>query len=101
MPQVAIDNGRFLLYSSIINGDKAMASITASLLKLIIADQLEEKIIPNDYHHRTAEAKLEQLVQNKEITVLTGIRRCGKSVLLHTIRQKLKQTARGWCCDLN
>ena len=61
------------------------------LLKKIIADQQEEEVIPSDYHHRTAEKALEALIKNKEITVITGIRRCGKSVLMNRIRMKAER----------
>lgn len=69
-----------------------MTSITHNLLKLIISDQREERVIPTDYIKRESEAKLQQLSQNKEIIVLTGLRRCGKSVLLHYIRSQYKQS---------
>jgi predicted AAA+ superfamily ATPase len=62
--------------------------ITRDLIKLIIADQREERTIPKSYIKRTAESKLLELSLDKEITVLTGLRRSGKSVLLHYIRQK-------------
>lgn len=68
-----------------------MASITANLLKLIIADQKKEEILPTTYFHRRIEEKLASFVTNKEIIVLTGIRRCGKSVLLHHIRNKAEE----------
>ena len=68
-----------------------MASISAELLKEIIADQREEKILPEKYYHRTSEAKLESLAKNKEIIVFTGMRRSGKSVLMHYLRQKAQE----------
>lgn len=61
--------------------------ITHDLLKLIIADQKEEQF-SNDYIERTAESKVLELSSNKEVLVLTGLRRVGKSVLLHHIRQQ-------------
>ncbi len=67
---------------------EAMTNIDTNLLKQIIADQKEEHAIPDDYLSRTQEAKLDQLTTLKEIVVLTGVRRCGKSVLLHRARQK-------------
>jgi len=60
--------------------------ITPELLKLIIADNQSEEM-PLQYVERSAESKLKQLSINKEIIVLTGIRRCGKSVLLQQMRQ--------------
>lgn len=62
--------------------------ITPALLKLIIADQTEEHNLPVDYIPRTIEFKLAEVSHNKEIIVLTGLRRSGKSVLLHHIRQQ-------------
>jgi uncharacterized protein len=67
-----------------------VTSISTSLLKQIIADQQNEHVIPSDYHQRSIEKKLNQLTKNNEIIVLTGIRRCGKSVLLHRFRAKSK-----------
>jgi len=57
-----------------------MAGISSQLLKKIIADQQEDELIPQDYHYRSSEKKLKKLMDNKEITVITGVRRCGKSV---------------------
>lgn len=62
--------------------------ITSDLLKLIIADQREEHTTPKHYIKRTLEPKLLELALNKEITVLTGLRRSGKSVLLHYVRHQ-------------
>jgi predicted AAA+ superfamily ATPase len=62
--------------------------ITSDLLKLIIADQREEHTTPKHYIKRTLEPKLLELSLNKEITVLTGLRRSGKSVLLHYVRNQ-------------
>lgn len=58
------------------------------LLKLIIADQQEEQTASLPYFQRTSEQKLKELALNKEIIVLTGVRRCGKSVLLQQIRRQ-------------
>lgn len=63
-------------------------STTPALLKLIIADQTEEHSLPADYIPRAAEFKLAEAFHSKEIIVLTGLRRSGKSVLLHHIRQQ-------------
>src|SRR3990167_722026 len=69
-----------------------MAHIDPNLLKVIITDQLEEQIIPEGYINRTQEDKLRQLAKLKEIVVLTGVRRCGKSVLLHRIRKQMDES---------
>lgn len=66
--------------------------ITGDLLKRIIADQREELAIPKHYIKRVLEAKLLELSDNKEITVLTGLRRAGKSVLLHFVRNKAAES---------
>jgi len=63
-------------------------AISPDLLKRIILDQREDEHWPqNAYIHRTAEKDLERLSKNKEIIVLSGIRRCGKSVLLEHVRR--------------
>ncbi|MES2211545.1 MAG: ATP-binding protein [Pseudomonadota bacterium] len=62
-------------------------AISPDLLKRIILDQREYLRWPNMYMHRTVEKKLHRLSQNKEIIVLSGIRRCGKSVLLEHVRR--------------
>lgn len=62
--------------------------ITTTLLKTMILDQLDEMQIPPNYHQRTSEKKLLDFATNKEIVVITGVRRCGKSVLLHHCRQQ-------------
>lgn len=60
--------------------------MTPELLKRLIADQKEDESNPSQYVHRTMEAQLNALAVNTEIIVLTGVRRCGKSVLLQQIR---------------
>lgn len=61
--------------------------MTHELLKRLILDQREELHLPEHYVERSAEKKLSLLTNNKEIIVLTGIRRCGKSVLMQHLRQ--------------
>ncbi len=62
-------------------------SVPANLIKRIISDQLNEYIVPDIYIERECQAKLISLASNPEIIVLTGIRRCGKSVLMNQLRQ--------------
>src|SRR5579862_1564750 len=62
-------------------------AISPDLLKRIILDQREDLRWPKLYIQRTVEKKLDRFSQNKEIIVLSGIRRCGKSVLLEHIRR--------------
>ncbi len=62
-------------------------AISQDLLKRVILDQHENLYWPPSYIKRTAEKQLNKLSQNQEIIVLTGIRRCGKSVLLEHARR--------------
>ena len=61
--------------------------ISADLLKRIILDQREDLRFPKSYIERTVQNSLNRLSKNKEIIVLSGIRRCGKSVLLEHVRR--------------
>lgn len=65
-------------------------TISQDLLKRIILDQHEHNDWPDPYIPRTAEVKLNRLTQNKEIIVLSGVRRCGKSILLEYARKSQK-----------
>ncbi len=64
--------------------------VSVDLLKRIILDQRDDLRWPKVYIHRIVEQKLHRLSKNKEIIVLSGIRRCGKSVLLEHIRKIAK-----------
>jgi predicted AAA+ superfamily ATPase len=66
---------------------EGLMTISPDLLKRIILDQREDPRWPKLYIHRTLEKKLDRLSQNQEIIVLSGIRRCGKSVLLEHVRR--------------
>ncbi|OGT66447.1 MAG: ATP-binding protein [Gammaproteobacteria bacterium RIFCSPHIGHO2_12_FULL_45_9] len=59
--------------------------ITADLLKRIIADQQEE-VTPTPYITRTVEGRLSHFADTPSILVLKGMRRSGKSALLHHVR---------------
>lgn len=61
-------------------------------LKRLILDQCDDLTLSGHYLARTAEQKLNALSMNKEIIVLTGIRRCGKSVLLQQLRQTSQES---------
>lgn len=63
-----------------------MTNFPAYQLRVIVLDQAKDKLVPPDYHHRTAEKPLNGFVASKEITVITGVRRCGKSVLMQHVR---------------
>lgn len=65
--------------------------LTPELLSVIMNDQREERDLPEGYIRRTVETQLATLSKNKEIVMLTGIRRCGKSVLMQKIRQRNEQ----------
>ncbi len=68
-----------------------MGTISNQQIRQIIADQQKEQVLPKHYYPRHAQSKLLDLAQSKEIVVIMGLRRCGKSVLLQTIRQQLPQ----------
>lgn len=57
-------------------------TISAEILRRLILEQREDTRLPKNYIQRDAEEALTRLKKNSEIIVLTGIRRCGKSVLL-------------------
>ncbi len=60
-----------------------------SVLKRIIADQSEEIFVSeDDYIERGIESQVKHLKNNREIIVVTGMRRSGKSVLLNKIRRE-------------
>lgn len=63
-------------------------TIDPVLLRQIIDDQRCADGVPDNYVARAQEGRLVELAQNtKEILVLAGLRRSGKSVLLHRLRQ--------------
>ena len=62
-------------------------TISSDLLKRMILDQREDLRFPKIYIQRTVQNSLDRLSKNKEIIVLSGIRRCGKSVLLEHVRR--------------
>jgi uncharacterized protein len=62
-------------------------TISPNLLKRIILDQREDRRWPKLYIKRSVEVSLDRLSRNEEIIVLSGMRRCGKSVLLEQVRR--------------
>ncbi len=58
-----------------------------AVLKRLIRDQRDEER-PIHYVDRTAQSKLDVFSKNKEIIVVTGVRRCGKSVLVQHARNQ-------------
>src|SRR3990167_2700750 len=61
-----------------------------TLLQVII-DQAQEPI-PDVLVPRQKYSELSPLVDNKQVIILTGIRRCGKSILMHMLRQHLPES---------
>lgn len=61
--------------------------ISQETLKRIILDQREYYFWPSVYIRRTADRKLKKLGETQEVIVITGVRRCGKSVLLEHFRR--------------
>lgn len=62
-------------------------TISQEMLDRVILDQHIGQPWPSMYIQRTAEEKLKKLSQNQEIIVITGVRRCGKSILLEHFRR--------------
>ena len=81
-----------IVYILLIMAEESMADINHNLIRRIIADQQEEHGVPHHYIQRVIESKLFSLSKNKEILVITGMRRCGKSVLLHHLRNTLVES---------
>lgn len=57
------------------------------LLKQVVTEQ-NSRTTPDDYVPRTIYERVRPLCLNKEIIIITGIRRCGKSTLLQKIRSE-------------
>ena len=62
--------------------------IAESVLKKVVLDQQAGELLPTVYMQRDLEPKIISLGLNREIIVLTGIRRCGKSVLQQFVRSR-------------
>src|ERR1700722_11754631 len=60
------------------------------LLKQIVTEQ-SVRTIPDDFVPRTIYELVCPLKLNKEIIIITGIRRCGKSTLLQKIRSESQE----------
>ena len=72
-------------------------AISKKSLERIIIDQKKEFLLPKNYYSRSVEPYLDELKLNREIIILSGIRRCGKSTLLHKIREASK--ANNYFCN--
>lgn len=66
--------------------------MTPELLKQLVLDQRDDIMLPVDYVERSAEKQLNEFTKNREIIVVTGIRRCGKSVLIQQLRQTNRES---------
>ncbi len=60
------------------------------LLKQVIIEQ-SVRTVPTDFVPRTVYQQVIPLKKNKEIIIVTGLRRCGKSTLLQKIRSEEKE----------
>ena len=58
-------------------------------IKQVVLDQHEEIQRENTFVPREVYSALEALIDIKEIIILTGIRRCGKSTLMNSVRQHI------------
>lgn len=65
--------------------------INKHLLSQVIIDQAKEPL-PEIMVPRWDYQDLNLLTNNKQVIILTGIRRCGKSTLMHLIRQQAPQS---------
>lgn len=63
-----------------------------TLLKQVVIEQ-NTRTIPDDFVPRTIYEAIRPFKLNKEIIIITGIRRCGKSTLLQKIRKEEKENA--------
>ena len=61
-----------------------------NLLKQVVVEQ-SSRTIPDDFVGRTIYERVRQFSQNKEIIIISGIRRCGKSTLMQKIRSEAKE----------
>lgn len=66
--------------------------ISEGLLRRVVLEQHKTEVLPKVYMHRTIEEKITAQNSNREIIVLSGIRRCGKSILQQYVRSGLQQS---------
>ena len=61
--------------------------MNTDLLKQVIVEQ-SERTLPTEYVPRLIYEQIYPLRKNKEIIIISGVRRCGKSTLLQKIRHE-------------
>lgn len=66
--------------------------ISKSILQTIIQDQKEHFGLPNHLIQRDVLYRINNHLDDPNIIILSGVRRCGKSTLLHQLRQQLPQS---------
>jgi predicted AAA+ superfamily ATPase len=67
-------------------------SMEISVLRQVVLDQNPIRL-PDNYFHRTAIDQIDRFKKNSQIIVISGIRRCGKSTLMQTIRSQEKESS--------
>ena len=65
--------------------------LTKERLKTIVFDQKEVFNSRKNLMHRTI--ALENYILTRQVVIISGIRRCGKSSLLYLIKEQMKLTA--------
>ena len=84
---IAIDNGGFYIYPSIINGGIPWIEIYCVMLSF---DQHHD-LLPAPLVPRAPYVNHAELTHTKQIVIIMGLRRCGKSVLMQFIRSQLRK----------
>lgn len=90
MPKPSIDTGSFICYLSIGTGKGGYNFMDKQTLIDVITDQ-KKTGLPQHFVPRSLYEKVERLSGMKQILVLAGLRRVGKSTLLQEIRAKNKE----------
>jgi predicted AAA+ superfamily ATPase len=64
--------------------------VEKNLIKSVVCDQQSESL-PADYVNRAVEDKLARLFEDPSVLIITGLRRCGKSVMLQWLRYRAEE----------
>jgi len=86
--KVCITNINFILYIYIVN--IKFDYMDKQYLMQIILDQ-KKVPLPHPLIERWQYDQMLPLLNNNQVIVISGIRRCGKSILLHTLRSKARE----------